>query len=158
MVNPTDFDGILTREIICRVSSAGVLWFVAVVGLVFDVVHIKRAKCVERKNCGIIILAIILIIGLPIFAYSRVLPIVNDISHQTVVRATGFYQVGAIEKEFKTAYISAQIGNEKINLEIPMGKQKCFPREDCLGTFWYAKDSLILLMFVSEDGIIYTAE
>jgi len=161
MVNPTDFNSILTQEIISRVSAAGVLWLVAVLGLFFEIVQMKKAKYNKReKNIGIIILAIILIIGLPILSYNRVLPIVNDISSQTVECAKGYYQAGPIEKEtlLSTAYISAQIGDEKINLKIPMGKQKYFPREDCLGTFWYAKDSLILLMFVTNDGTVYTTK
>ena len=142
MVNPADFDGILTQEIISRVCSAGVLWLVAATVLFFEIVQIKKAKCNKREvKYGIIVLSIILIIGLPMLSYNRVLPIINDISNQTVECIAGYYQAGPTEKEtlLSTAYICAQIGDEKINLKIPMGKQNCFPREDCLGTFGMRK-------------------
>lgn len=161
MVNPTDFDSILTREIINRVGFAGVLWLVAVTVLVFEIFKIKKVKYNKREvEYGIITLSIILIIGLPMLSYNRVLPIANDISNQTVECIAGYYQTGPIEKEtlLSTAYVCAQIGDEKIELKLPMGKQKCFPREDCFGTFWYAKDSLILLMFVADDGTVYIAK
>jgi len=168
MVNPADFDGILTQEIINRVCSAGVLWLFAVTVLIFEIIQIEKAKYNKKKakynkreiKYDIIVLDIILIIGLPMLSYIRVLPIINDISNQTVECIAGYYQTGPIEKEtlLNTAYISAQIGDEKMELKIPMGKQRCFPREDCPGTFWYAKDSLILLMFIADDGTVYIAK
>ena len=151
----------LSLEIINRVSSVGVLWLVTVTVLIFEIVKIKKAKYNKREvEYGIITLAIILIIGLPMLSYNRVLPIANDLSNQTVECIAGYSQIGPIEKEtlLSSAYVCVQIGDEQIELKIPMGKQKCFPREDCLGTFWYAKDSLILLMFVADDGTVYIAK